>query len=143
MTNNTVGQLGEEVVARWLQGQGWEILQRRWRCRWGEIDLIARREELLVFVEVKTRSRGSWDEGGLLAIAPKKQAKLWQTAEIFLAQFPDLADCSCRFDLARVSYSPSPQPENTDNSARPVVLGEALVLSGYRFVLQDYLEAIL
>lgn len=139
--NLKVGEWGEEVVALWLKGQGWEVLHRRWHCRWGEIDLIARGEAILAFVEVKTRSRGNWDEGGLLAITPQKQAKLWQTAELFLADYPDLAVLPCRFDLALVSYKrsrlPPPQTPTRVASAEPVNL------SGYEFVLQQYIEGIL
>jgi putative endonuclease len=85
-----IGLLGEELVIQWLQSTGWVILHHRWRCRWGEIDIIARLEPqkksdkyplpshsfpMLVFVEVKTRSRGNWDLGGLLSITQQKQAK--------------------------------------------------------------------
>lgn len=39
-----IGVLGEDLVAQWLQSTSWMILHRRWRCRWGEIDIIARKE---------------------------------------------------------------------------------------------------
>lgn len=97
-----IGVLGEDFIAQWLQSSGWEVLHRRWRCRWGEIDIIARNLDTLAFVEVKTRSAGSWDAGGLLAITPQKQAKLWKTAQSFLATYQTFADYPCRFDVALV-----------------------------------------
>ncbi|MGK7928549.1 MAG: YraN family protein [Spirulina sp.] len=135
-----VGQLGEEVVADWLRGRGWQILHARWHCRWGEIDRVARSPEpVLIFVEVKTRSSGNWDRNGLLAVTPRKQAKLWQTAELFLAQYPDYADFPCRFDLALVHYK---RVLDSSAASSPVILDRPVLRSGYEFVLQDYLEGV-
>ncbi|WP_009633132.1 YraN family protein [Synechocystis sp. PCC 7509] len=97
-----IGVLGEDFIAQWLQSNGWKILHRRWRCPWGEIDLIANTCDSLAFVEVKTRSAGSWDAGGLLAITPQKQAKLWKAANYFLATYPEFGDYGCSFDVALV-----------------------------------------
>ena len=177
-----IGVLGEEIVAQWLQSKGWIILHRRWRCRWGELDLVARLDSryetaggvegaegvgllginpkfkielpLLAFVEVKTRSKGSWDAGGLLAITPQKQAKLWQAAQCFLTTYPDFADYSCRFDVALVSchkllnrqQSQSPKTaltkaEATDLSSLSIQLGQAIKFAGCQLVLQQYLPS--
>jgi putative endonuclease len=101
-----VGQLSEEIVAQWLSEQGYEILHRRWHCRWGELDVVAQfpSPATIVFVEVKARSDQNWDLNGLLAVTPKKREKLWKTAEFFLAQNPTVDAFPCRFDVALVHY---------------------------------------
>ncbi len=135
-----IGMLGEEVVAAWLISQGWQLLHSRWRCRWGELDLIVQGEGMLIFVEVKTRSDRSWDSGGLLAITPQKQAKLWQAAEIFLGEFPQWADVPCRFDLALVRCGGATSFPDSDLSR--VQRGESLYYQGYEFAIADYLVSI-
>lgn len=151
--NPNVGELGEWLVARWLQAQDWSILHRRWRCRWGEIDLIAHHPDpkspFLAFVEVKTRSRGNWDADGLLAITSQKQVKLWQTAQLFLAENPNLVDFSCRFDVALVrcqrlrcnDIKLSLSAEINTLQTFPVELGKPLSVAGYRLILQDYIPS--
>ncbi|NEQ22369.1 MAG: YraN family protein [Microcoleus sp. SIO2G3] len=174
-----VGELGERLVAWWLQAQHGIILHHRWHCRWGEIDLIVQRQPVeggekplrdrkspakaktflpsdsfLSFVEVKTRSQRNWDADGLLAITPSKQAKLWQTAQLFLAEHPDLANLPCQFDVALVScqrVSPRPRRNGSDTSASSsidnaiavpqVQLGQPVVVAGYQLCLHDYIES--
>jgi putative endonuclease len=145
-----LGLLGEQLVAQWLQSQDWVILHHRWRCRWGEIDLIAQlgedgckisQDSTLVFVEVKTRSKRNWDADGLLAITPAKQAKLWQSAALFLAERPDLAILPCRFDVALVNAMRLPQTLGySDSSEFPAAkLGQPVLVAGYQLILQDYI----
>lgn len=55
MTNLKIGNYGEDLACKYLEEQGYELLERNFRIRGGEIDIIARDEEFLVFVEVKTR----------------------------------------------------------------------------------------
>lgn len=143
-----IGELGEQLVAQWLQTQGWVILHRRWHCPWGELDLIAQQGSAeLAFVEVKTRSRGNWDADGLLAITPNKQAKLWQTAELFLAEHPALSHLPCRFDVALVSckrISPHSHKKNAPLDSSPTgskALAQSLAVAGYQLSLQNYIQA--
>ena len=58
--HNDTGKLGEELALRYLQEQGWEILEINWRLGRTEVDLIAKEKEVLVFVEVKTRRNDSY-----------------------------------------------------------------------------------
>ncbi|MFM7712687.1 MAG: YraN family protein, partial [Microcystis sp.] len=105
----TLGELGENLVADWLQLQQWHILQRRWRSGGGEIDLIvlSKSQAILAFVEVKTRSAGNWDLGGKLAIDDRKQGRIYEAAQIFLSFYPQWSDLTCRFDVALVSCQKS------------------------------------
>ncbi|MGQ9836522.1 MAG: YraN family protein [Cyanobacteriota bacterium] len=96
------GDAGESWVRQYLGRQGWQILAQQWRCRWGELDLVASRGNVLIFVEVKTRSPGSWDQVGLLAVGIPKQQRLIRSAQVFLSQHPHLSELLCRFDVALV-----------------------------------------
>ena len=101
-----IGTLGEQLIVKWLELHNYNLLKQNWRCRWGEIDLIAqdREHQTIVFTEVKTRSQNNWDEDGLLAVNFSKQEKIIKTASYFLAKYPQLAEFPCRFDVALVSY---------------------------------------
>ncbi len=156
---STIGVLGENLVARWLDDRGWEIIAKRWRCPWGEIDIIAGEipgEQLpeypyqaIAFVEVKTRKNRSWDAGGLLSIHPQKQAKLLQTAEIFLSERPELSHCPCQFDVALVTYqkyqrrSSTPQTTFPTEFSSPIILGQPVSLKNslgeYQLTLHQYI----
>lgn len=158
--SSEIGTLGENFVADWLQQQGWEILHRQWYCRWGEIDIIALGTDadieinrgnknsqfpipnspILAFVEVKTRRRGNWDADGMLAVSAAKQAKLWQTAEIFLSTRPDLVDRACRFDVALVRCE-SARP-NTQKILLSTAQNSQVALGGnYCLTLQQYIRS--
>ena len=100
-----VGDRGESLVAQLLQANGWKILETQWRCRWGELDLIACDRQWLLFVEVKTRNTRNWDGDGVLAMTPQKQIKLVRAASLFLSQHPELEKLACRFDVALVRHS--------------------------------------
>ena len=141
-----IGELGEDLVAQWLHSIGWSILHRRFSSRWGEIDIIAQLQEKnlcvnqlpqLAFVEVKTRSQGNWDAGGKSAITRQKQAKIGRTATIFLAEYPEKADYSCRFDVAIV-YCRRISKQHTDMTLTSEALA-SLSADGYQLYLQEYL----
>jgi putative endonuclease len=144
LRSSILGQQGENLVTQWLQQQHWSILARGWTSRWGELDIVALRREGryadLAFVEVKTRSQGNWDEDGLYAITRSKQAKLWKTAQQFLAQYPHLGEANCRFDVALVNVRRSPSKAQT-TPAPKIFLGQPTVMDGEELTLHTYLES--
>ena len=94
------GNAGEQAVAVYLLRQGYQLAERQFRCRFGEIDLIVWSPEgILCFVEVKTRAGTSFARARE-AVTPAKQQKLRVTAEYYLMQHQ--LDCLCRFDVAEV-----------------------------------------
>ena len=139
----SLGELGEQLVAKWLQDQEYQMLHHRWRCRWGEIDLIARHqaEPILIFVEVKTRGNRSWDSRGLEAISPDKQQKISQTSALFLAKNPQFADFYCRFDVALVRYQPTNSALSIYSPDNRQFLMRKNYPPGYSLMLEDYLTS--
>ncbi len=92
-----LGEWGEEEAAMYLSRRGLAVLEKRYRARFGEVDLICRDRETVVFVEVKTRGRG-WGNSILEAITPAKQVRLTRTALAFL-KWKRLLAAPMRFDV--------------------------------------------
>jgi putative endonuclease len=102
-----VGAFGEEATLELYRSQGFDLLERNWRCSAGEVDLILGRDDLVVFCEVKTR-RSSGLGGGYEAVTHRKERKLRALAEIYLRPRP--AARSIRFDVASVYVSANGRP---------------------------------
>ena len=93
------GNLGESLVADYLLRRRYTLVGSQYRCRFGEIDLIARKGELLCFVEVKTRSSAAVALPRE-AVDRRKQERLRSAAGFYLAEKG--LDCPVRFDVAEV-----------------------------------------
>jgi len=98
--NNALGRFGEDVAAAHLIDDGWTILDRNWRCRSGELDIVARDRTAVVFVEVKTRS-GVGYGSPIEAITPVKAARLRSLALEWLA-VRRISVRTLRFDVVSV-----------------------------------------
>lgn len=96
-----IGTRKEELAAQYLGSQGVRILERNFRCRQGEIDLIGKEEDYLVFFEVKyrkTAKKGLPEE----AVDARKQQKIRYTAQYYLYQHRYSEETSCRFDVISI-----------------------------------------
>lgn len=98
----TVGTLGETAAADFLIRNGYSVLDRNFRTRFGEIDVIARNSKYLVFAEVKTRKKSSLAVGREY-VDYRKQARLIKTAQFWLAS--NQTELQPRFDVIEINYS--------------------------------------
>jgi putative endonuclease len=93
----------EERAAEWVQAQGWQILQRNYRCKLGEIDIIAEDNGQLVFIEVRARSNPRFASAAA-SVDRRKQQKLLRAAALYLRSTGCRGNFSCRFDV--IAFDP-------------------------------------
>jgi putative endonuclease len=94
------GLSAESRAAAFLMAKGYRILTRRFRSPYGEIDLVAKRRNLIAFVEVKARA--TLDEAGY-AVTPRQQARIINAAQAWLAAHPEHAEFELRFDAVLIA----------------------------------------
>ena len=104
MKKTELGAWGEDRAAALLEQEGYRIRGRNFRCRFGEIDLIAEKENVLAFVEVKLRKSSRHGEAREFVTASKQQ-KLRTTASFYLAGHAWAQACQPRFDVLEI-YAP-------------------------------------
>lgn len=95
------GLQGETIAAQHLEAQGFEILKRNFQTRYGEIDIIARDGETLVFVEVRSKKDAVFGHP-LETINHRKQGKIIRMARVFLAMEHIADSVPCRFDVVGI-----------------------------------------
>lgn len=100
MLKSLLGQTAEAHAERYLTAQGLKRIARNWRCRFGEIDLIMREGDTLVFVEVRMRSHADFG-GAAASIDAGKQRKLLAAAKLYLSALPEIPPC--RFDVVALT----------------------------------------
>ena len=98
----TVGESGEDIAARYLSGRGYRIVEKNWSIREGEIDIIATKDEMLIFIEVKSRRFTGYGTGEE-AITPLKKKRLINIAKAYLEYTG--RNCACRFDVISVLFN--------------------------------------
>lgn len=99
-----MGHWGEKLACQFLREKGYAILATNYRCPWGEVDIVARDEEDLVFVEVRTRRSAGYGTPEE-SLTPAKVRRLLATAQDYLQNHAD-AQASWRIDLVCIRRSP-------------------------------------
>jgi putative endonuclease len=104
----TLGKAGEDFACRELERRGYEILARRFRTRWGEIDIVARDGGTLVFIEVKARRTTRFGAPGE-AVDWRKQQTIARIAAEYVLRY-GIGNASCRFDVVSVLFGDGLRP---------------------------------
>ncbi len=95
-----LGKLGEDLACEELAHRGYAIVARRYRCRGGELDIIARQGGTLVFVEVKLRDGNAFGEAAEAVTRPKRRRIVRLAQEYLMRQH--VGDVCCRFDVVAI-----------------------------------------
>lgn len=99
MTSNELGAAGEKMVALYLEKKGYQILDRNFRIKGGEIDIIAQKDDIIAFVEVKTRAP-KYVMSGFEAITKRKKSLIINASEQYSIKYPH--DWQPRFDVVEI-----------------------------------------
>ena len=102
MNTRKIGGEYEARAAEYLEASGYEILERNYRCACGEIDLIARQGNCLVFIEVKYRKTDRFGDAAA-AVDPRKQQRLSKMAAFYCLSRRVPQETPCRFDVIAVT----------------------------------------
>ncbi len=102
-----LGRRGEALACRWLQQRGYRILDRNFRSKRAEVDIVAIKDGVVVFVEVKTRKKGGPPSSGIMAVDRRKQSRIIQAAQVWTMQHQGMSDMYCRFDVIEIQWAPT------------------------------------
>jgi uncharacterized protein (TIGR00252 family) len=84
MSTTQIGREAEQTASVWLEKNGYKIIETNWRTRWCEIDIIARKDTMVYFVEVRYRKTDAWGDG-FDSITPKKYKQMEFAAQFWLS----------------------------------------------------------
>jgi putative endonuclease len=105
-TTRSIGQRGEDAAAHYLETQGLRLLERNYRCRGGEIDLVMRDRDTLVLVEVRLRASAAFG-GAAASVGPRKQRRFILAARHLLLTRPEFRTLAVRFDVVALDGGPA------------------------------------
>jgi putative endonuclease len=100
-TRKQIGSAGETMAAEYLLQKGYEIIVRNWRCRTGELDIVAGQDDMLVIVEVRTRRKIGRYGLAKESVNARKQIQVRETAQFYVHRYK-LYDHKIRFDVISI-----------------------------------------
>jgi putative endonuclease len=112
-----LGAKGEKLAAGFLKRKGYKILQRNYRCKLGEVDIVAEKDKTLVFVEVRTQQTEKFGPPQY-SVNSSKRSHISRVA-LFYIKEKRLVEQSCRFDVIAITFSPGsrkPSIEHIENA---------------------------
>lgn len=116
-SHNDLGKAGEDAAVRFLEDKGYQVLHRNWKRGSYEVDIIARNEEEIIFVEIKTRSDSLYHSPEE-AVSNKKINRIVSAADVYVKLFR--VDLSVRFDIIGiVGYDPYFQIDHIEDAFYP------------------------
>ena len=101
------GRWAEQRALRLLEAQGWRLVSRNWRCRWGELDLVCEKPGRLLLVEVKGRRPGHRDGAGSVSLRGQQRRRLARAWVCWLVDHPERATWPVEFVAALVPLPPA------------------------------------
>jgi putative endonuclease len=115
LTRNStaIGQNAEDLALQFLQSKGMQLIERNYRCKMGEIDLIMRHDAGLVFAEVRYRKHSKFGSGAE-TVDQRKQQKILNSAEHFLQSHSKYAALPCRIDVVSISAAQKSADQQPD-----------------------------
>lgn len=102
LTTREQGEYTESLACRFLEGKGFKLIEKNFNCKAGEIDIIMKDNDSLVFVEVRYRRNNNYGSGAE-SITASKQSKLIKTASLYLQQHAKLNKYPARFDVVSMT----------------------------------------
>jgi putative endonuclease len=108
-STHAVGNQGEDVARSWLESRGYRYITRNWRCQAGELDLVMRQGEVIVFVEVKAR-HGSSAGRASESVSRTQSRRILNAAEWYMQSHPDTEDMVWRCDILAITWFPNDSP---------------------------------
>lgn len=117
-----LGSAGEAAARRYLEARGYAFVEANWRCASGELDLVMRDGDELVFVEVKIR-RGDAAGSAIEAVTRQKARKVLKTGEWYVARHPQFADLIWRCDIVAITLGLTGAVRSIEHIPNAIVTG--------------------